>query len=62
MGAPHTRQRVLQAAESLADLEAGIARPVGFGPGQHQALNQVYYCTVKDGAFVPLLDWSELRP
>jgi len=36
---------------------------VSFGPDKHQGLNKVYFTTVKDGKFVPMLEeqWQAWR-
>ncbi len=62
MGPPFERGRLRQAAEALADLDLGIGVPVSFGPGRHQANDQIYYTVVRDGRFEPLLDWKGFRP
>lgn len=38
--------------ESLTGVDIGVGAPIGFTPGNHQGMNQVYYTTVKDGSFV----------
>jgi len=51
------------AAESLKNLDLGIDATVSFGPDKHQGLNKVYFTTVKDGKFVPMLEeqWQAWR-
>jgi len=49
--------RLAKAAESLNDFDLGIDVPVSFGPGRHQAMDTIYYTSVKDGRFLPLEGW-----
>ncbi len=51
------------AAESLKDIDLGIDVTVSFGPDRHQGLNRVYFTTVRDGKFVPMLEeqWDSWR-
>jgi branched-chain amino acid transport system substrate-binding protein len=61
MGPPFERSRLKQAAESMTDLDLGIGMPVSFRAGRHQAIDQVYYTTVRDGRFESLDDWQRWR-
>jgi branched-chain amino acid transport system substrate-binding protein len=58
MGPPFERRRLKEAAESIHDLDLGIAVPVSFGPDRHQASDKVYYTVVRNGRFEPLDDWK----
>lgn len=51
-----------RAAESLESIDLGIGTPVGFGPHDHQGLERVYFTTVREGRFVPFVDWSTWQP
>jgi ABC-type branched-subunit amino acid transport system substrate-binding protein len=50
------------AAEGLSEVDLGIGTPVGFSPGDHDGLKQIYFTQVRDGRTVPLQDWSEFAP
>jgi ABC-type branched-subunit amino acid transport system substrate-binding protein len=51
------------AAESLKNIDLGIDVTVSFGPDKHQGLNRVYFTTVRDGKFVPMVEeqWVSWR-
>ncbi|HBR06179.1 MAG TPA: ABC transporter substrate-binding protein [Desulfovibrio sp.] len=53
------RQDIPAAVESLKDFDLGIGVPLNFSSGQHQALNSIYFTTVRGGVLVPLTDWTE---
>jgi len=55
------RERIPEALESIHDFDLGIGVPVNFGRGDHQGLDVVYYTTVIDGRFQPLVDWERWR-
>lgn len=50
--------KILTAAHQINDYDLGIGIPITLNESQHQALNQVYYITAKNGHFEPLKDWS----
>ena len=47
------------AATALAPARALAADELDFGLEQHQALNSIYFTTVRGGVLVPLTDWTE---
>ena len=55
------RDQIGHAIETMGKIDIGLLEPVEFAPGKHQALNTVYFTTVKDGRFVPIRDDSWLR-
>ncbi len=55
---PTDRDELVQAMESLKHLDIGIGDPVRFGPWRRQGLDEVYFTTVENGAFVPLKNFS----
>jgi ABC-type branched-subunit amino acid transport system substrate-binding protein len=59
MGNNPRREHIGRAVENIYFLDLGIDTPVVFGPGKHQGLDNVYYTTVENDRFVPLLDWKE---
>lgn len=52
---------IYAAALSLRHLEIGIDKPISFGHGKHQGLNQIYFTTVSDGKFVPITNWERWK-
>ncbi len=60
-GNPPQRDQIRRAAESVNDVDIGLHERVSFTPARHQALNRVYFTTVKDGKFVPLTTWEGWR-
>jgi branched-chain amino acid transport system substrate-binding protein len=57
-GGRFDRASIRTAFEGLRDFDLGIEAPVAYGSGRTQGLDYVYYTRVRDGAFVPLDDWS----
>ena len=55
------RDQILRAAESVNDIDIGLDERVSFTHTRHQALDRVYFTTVKDGKFVPLTSWEGWR-
>jgi ABC-type branched-subunit amino acid transport system substrate-binding protein len=55
------RDQIRRAAESVKDFDIGLPERVSFTATRHQALNRVYFTTVKDGNFVPLTSWEGCR-
>lgn len=47
-----TRERFIDAIESLKKYFVGIGAEVNFGPDDHQGLDQVYFTRIKDGRLV----------
>ncbi|MCE5242018.1 MAG: ABC transporter substrate-binding protein [Syntrophobacteraceae bacterium] len=56
-----SRERLIEAIESIRQFDVGIAQPLDYGPKDHQGLKQVYFTRVKDGRFVPIDDWQQIR-
>jgi ABC-type branched-subunit amino acid transport system substrate-binding protein len=61
MGPPFERSRLRQAAESIRDLDIGIEAPISFGPNRRQAIDRVYFTSVRNGRFETLTDWSRWK-
>lgn len=55
-----TREGLIDALETLQNIDIGIGLPISFSKTDHQALHTVWPTLLKDGAFVPF-DWSELH-
>jgi len=58
MGSRVNRSRLKPIIESINAYDVGIDVPISFGPQKHQALDSVYYTTMKDGQWASLQDWS----
>lgn len=56
-----TRERFLDAIESIRHFSVGIASPVSFAPDRHQGLERVYFTLLDKGAFTLVADWSGLH-
>jgi ABC-type branched-subunit amino acid transport system substrate-binding protein len=60
-GYPLTGDQLRRGAESVHDFDIGLPERVTFTATRHQALNRVYFTTVKNGEFVPLTSWESWR-
>jgi len=58
MGPNVNRSRLKAVIESIENYDVGIDVPISFGPQKHQALDSVYYTTMKNGQWTVLKDWS----
>jgi branched-chain amino acid transport system substrate-binding protein len=56
-GPSPTRGAFKAALESIDRLDLGIGAPLGFGPGRHQGLDEVYFTRLAGEAWVPVDDW-----
>ncbi len=56
-----TREKLIQALESIQNWENGIIPAVSFGPGDHQAQDQGFMVEVQGGRFVPVSGWLGIR-
>ena len=55
------RQGLERAVCALQDFDLGIGERVSFSPDRRQGLLRVYYTMVREGRFVPVLDWSAFQ-
>jgi ABC-type branched-subunit amino acid transport system substrate-binding protein len=60
-GYPLKGDQLRRTAESVHDFDIGLPERVTFTATRHQALNRVYFTTVKNGEFVPLTSWEVWR-
>jgi ABC-type branched-subunit amino acid transport system substrate-binding protein len=60
-GRPLNGDQLRRAAESVHDFDIGLPERVTFTATRHQALNRVYFTTVKNGEFVPLTSFEGWR-
>ncbi|WP_408022340.1 ABC transporter substrate-binding protein [Solidesulfovibrio sp.] len=56
-----TRERFLDAIESIQSFSVGIASPVSFAQNRHQGLERVYFTRLEGGTFHLVMDWPGLR-
>jgi branched-chain amino acid transport system substrate-binding protein len=56
-----TRESFVQTAEGIRDLDIQAGNRISFSPGNHQGSQLVYPTMIKNGAFVPLREWSAVR-
>lgn len=53
-----TREKFINAIESIEQYGVGAGMTISFGPGDHQGMDSVHFTRLHDGKFVPLEDWS----
>lgn len=56
-----TREKFIDAIESMWDYPLVHGVSVNFSPTDHQGLDQVYFTRLIGGSFAPIDDWSALR-
>ena len=56
-----TRERFLDAIESINNFSVGIASPVTYGPDRHQGLERVYFTRFDHGRFQMVTDWGRIK-
>lgn len=57
-----TRDRVVQAMESLRNWDGAVARQITFGPNRHQGLTRIYITKASGGQYVKMTDWISYQP
>ena len=60
-GYPLGGDQIRRAAESMHDFDIGLPERVTFTATRHQALDRIYFTTIKNGEFVPLTSWEAWR-
>ena len=55
-----TREGLVDAFESLQNIDIGIGLKIGFDKNNHQALHTIWPTIIKNGQIEPL-DWSKLK-
>jgi len=53
-----SRERLIDALESIRDLSIGIGQALNFGPQDHQGLDKVYFSQIKGGKLVLVTAWD----
>jgi ABC-type branched-subunit amino acid transport system substrate-binding protein len=56
-----TRERFLDAIESINNFSVGIASPVSYGPNRHQGLERIYFTRFDHGRFQMVTDWGRIK-
>ena len=56
-----TRERFIEAIESIRDFPLLPYTTLSFGPNDHQGLDQVYFTRLVDGSFVLMKDWTVIK-
>ena len=56
-----TRESLIQAIESIRDLELGPGMSITYGPKDRQGLDAIYFTLLEGGQFVPFDDWAGLK-
>lgn len=56
-----TREKFIDAIESMKDYALVQGISVSFSPADHQGLDQVYFTRLVNGSFAPIQDWADLR-
>ena len=56
-----TRERFLDAIESINNFSVGIASPVTYGKDRHQGLERVYFTRFDHGRFQMVTDWGRIK-
>ena len=60
-GEPLTREGLVDAMETLNNLDIGIDVPISFSKTHHQASHQIWPTIIKEGQYVSF-DWADLKP
>ncbi len=56
-----TRERFIDAIESINNYSVGIANTISFGSNLHQGLERVYFTVLEDGRFILITDWDKIK-
>ncbi len=55
-----TRESFIDAAESIRDLDIKAGNTISFSKDNHQGSHEVYMTVIKNGAFLPIIDWRSV--
>lgn len=55
-----TRANYIQTVESISDLDIGLGYKISFSKTKHQALDAVFFTTIRNGEYTTLNDWKEI--
>lgn len=56
-----SRNNIKEKTESISDYDIGLEDKISFSNNKHQALDRVYYNTVRDGKWVSITDWNIIK-
>ena len=56
-----TREKFIDALETIRNFSVGIDQAINFSPQDHQGLKAVYFSRIHRLQFIPLSDWQEIR-
>jgi len=56
-----TRERFIDAIESIRDFKLGPGMSITYGPQDRQGLEQVHFTRLDHGRFMPFSDWESLK-
>lgn len=56
-----TREKFIDAIESIRDFELGPGMSITYGPGDRQGLESIYFTKLENGRFLPFDDWQGLK-
>ena len=60
-GSDLTRERFIQAIESIKDFTPGLDINISFSPTDHQGLDRVYFTRLENGQFSLIKDWTDVK-
>ena len=60
-GADLTRDRFINAIESIHDLSLGLDINIAFSASDHQGLDRVYFTQLENGQFSLIKDWADIK-
>lgn len=55
-----SRENFVETLESATDLDIGLGHRISFGKNRHQALDAVFYTTIKNEKYILVSDWKKL--
>ncbi len=56
-----TREKFINAIESIKDFDVGIGADINFGPGDHQGLDKIYTTRIHKGELMLFNNWEILK-
>ena len=60
-GTDLSRDRFIQAIESIHDFSPGLDINISFSPSDHQGLDRVYFTRLENGQFSLIKDWTDVK-
>lgn len=60
-GGDLTRERFIQAIESIKDFTPGLDINISFSSSDHQGLHRVYFTRLENGQFSLIKDWTDVK-